>query len=138
MLEALSVEQANFIALLAKAARMQRDKLLGNVAEGDLAEEKPARGEHNPTASLGFAPLSPEAPQIAALQDAIGALSREGRAELYALACIGRGDLAARQWPDGMDEATRLEDDTVTASLVEDPDLHDHLVKGLYVSKLPS
>jgi hypothetical protein len=138
MLEALSAEQASFIALLAKSARVQRDKLLGNVAEDDLAESKPARGEHNPTGSLGFAPLSPEAPQIAALRDAIGALTREGRAELYALARIGRGDLAAGQWPDGMEEATRLQDETLTAALVEDPDLHDHLVKGLYVSKLAS
>ncbi len=138
MLQALSARQVNFIALLAKTARMQRDKLLGNIAESDLVEMKPARGVHNPTASLGFAPLSPDAPEIAALRDAIGALSWDGRAELYTLACIGRGDLAAGQWPDGIDEATRLEDDTVTASLVEDPDLHDHLVKGLYVLNPPS
>ena len=32
MLRALNKDQAHFIALLAKVARMQRDKLLGNPA----------------------------------------------------------------------------------------------------------
>ena len=136
MLEFLSAEQVDLISQLAKAARLQRDKLLGNIAEGDLAEAKSARGEHNPTASLGLDPLSSEAPQIAALRDAVGTLSREGQAELYALVRIGRGDFAARQWADAIDEAMRLDDDTLTASLLEDSDLHDHLVKGLYVSNL--
>lgn len=64
MLKALSPDRARFIALLANAARMQRDERLGNVAEKDLAEVKPARGDHNPTADLGFTPLPPDAPQI--------------------------------------------------------------------------
>lgn len=59
MLDELDVEQARFVALLARAAREQRDDLLGNVAENDLADLKAARGEHNPTAALGFDPLRP-------------------------------------------------------------------------------
>jgi hypothetical protein len=69
MLKDLTVDQARFVALLAKAARAQRDAFLGNVAEDDLAKElKPARGEHNPTAALGFEPLPPSALQTAALR----------------------------------------------------------------------
>jgi len=54
MLKALNPDQAHFVALLAKTARTQRDLFLGNIREGDLAESKAARGEHNPTAELGF------------------------------------------------------------------------------------
>jgi len=138
MLEALNPDQANFVALLAKAARMQRDELLGNVAEGDLAELKSARGEHNPTATLGFEPVSQEAPQLTALREAITGLSSAGRSELYALMRIGQGDLAAQQWHRGIVETTALGDETTTALLLEDPDLHDHLVKGLYEVGLAS
>ena len=63
MLTALNVDQARFVALLAKAARTQRDELLGNVAEADLSPIKAARGEHNPTAELGFEPLRTRASQ---------------------------------------------------------------------------
>ena len=90
-LEELEVRQAQFIAILAKAARQQRDELLGNVAEEDLGGVKPGRGEHNPTAALGFEPLSPQAPQISALRDAIASLSADARCELYALMRIGTG-----------------------------------------------
>jgi len=72
MLRELSKSQAHFIALLAKVARMQRDKLLGNVAEQNLGGTKSTRGEHNPTAVLGFEPLPPDAEQLTALREAIG------------------------------------------------------------------
>lgn len=138
MLKDLNQDQANFVALLAKAARLQRDQLLGNVAESDLAELKTARGEHNPTATLGFEPVASEAPPIRALRDAVTGLSSAGRSELYALMRIGQGQLAARQWHRGLVEAATIGDETVTALLIEDADLHDHLVKGLYEAKLAS
>ena len=69
MLKDLTVDQVHFVALLANAARAQRDALLGNVAEDDLAKElKPARGDHSPTAALGFDPLPSSASQMAALR----------------------------------------------------------------------
>jgi hypothetical protein len=138
MLKALNPDQARFIALLANAARVQRDELLGNVAEDDLADGKAARGEHNPTAALGFAPLTEDASQIKALREAIAALPSAERAELYALMRVGQGDLAIRKWYRGIAEAARLGDETVMASLLEDPDLHDHIAKGLYEAKLAS
>ncbi|NRP74850.1 hypothetical protein ILFOPFJJ_05773 [Ensifer psoraleae] len=54
MLTVLNLSKVQFIALLAKAARMERDALLGNVPEEDFAEPKPSRGDHNVLASLGM------------------------------------------------------------------------------------
>ena len=82
MLRAMNKDQAYFIALLAQVARVQRDKLLGNVAENDLGGTKSSRGAHNPTALLGFEPLPADSEQLTALREAISALAPEGRAEL--------------------------------------------------------
>jgi hypothetical protein len=138
MFEELNVDQARFIAILAKTARMQRDALLGNVRELAIGGSQPGRGEHNPTAELGFDPLSTEAPQTKALQEAVASLSESARRELYALMRIGQGQLAAQKWKRGLSDARLLGDDTIVAAIVEDPDLHDHLTKGLYEAKLAS
>jgi hypothetical protein len=132
MLEHLSADQARFIALLARAARRQRDGLLGNVAEADLDGEIPGRGEHNPVAQLGFEPLLPGMSAATALSEAVGTLSESARRELYALMRIGQGQLAARTWHRGVSEAGALGEDTVTAAILEDADLHDHIAKALY------
>jgi hypothetical protein len=132
MLRELKKEQAHFIALLAKTARIRRDKLLGNVAEEDLGGIEPVRGEHNPTASLGFEPLPPDSAQITDLRQAIASLGSAARAELYALMRVGQGDLAAQKWHRGISEAELLGETATSAALLEDADLHDHLVKGLY------
>jgi hypothetical protein len=136
MLKDLNVRQARFIALLARTARMQRDLLVGHVAEDDLDGVMPGRGEHNPTAELGFEPLPPEASQTAALREAIATLSDTARRELYTLMRIGQGDLATKKWYRGLREAEMLGEETITAAIIEDPDLHDHLTKGLYEAKL--
>ena len=139
MLKDLNVDQARFVALLANAVRAQRDALLGNVAEDDLAKElTPARGEHNPTAALGFEPLPPSASQTVALREAIATLSPMARSELYTLVRIGQGDLAAKKWHRGLSEASLLGDETIAAAIIEDPDLHDHIMKALYEAKLAS
>lgn len=138
MLAALNADQARFVALLAKAARAQRDDLLGNVAENDLAPLKAARGEHNPTAQLGFDPLRPGAPQTEALREAVATLSTQARSELYTLMRIGQGDLAANKWHRGLSEASLLGDETITGAIVENPDLHDQIMKGLYEAKTAS
>ncbi len=132
VLKALNEDQVHFVALLARAARMQRDSILAKVREASLVELLPARGERNPTAALGFDPVAREAPQITALRDALAELSPDGRSELYALMRIGQGQLGAGQLHRGITDAARLGDDTVTAAIIDDPDLHDHLKKGLY------
>lgn len=138
MLKELNVDQARFVALLAKAARTQRDELLRNTAADDIAEMKVARGEHNPTAAMGLDPLRPGASQIVALQEAVGTLSPVARSELYTLMRIGQGDLAANKWHRGVSEAAALGDETIAAAIIEDPDLHDHIMKGLYEAELIS
>ena len=138
MLKDLNVDQARFIALLAKTARMQRDAILGNVAEVDLDGVTPGRGEHNQTAELGletFATESDSSP-AAALREAIASLSPTARQELYTSMRVGQGHLAAKKWHRGLSEAAALGENTVTATVVEDADLHDHLAKGLYELKL--
>jgi hypothetical protein len=136
MLKDLNVDQARFVALLAKTARTQRDGLLGNVAEEDLGGVTPGRGEHNPTAELGFEPLPAEDSQTAALREAVTSLSETARQELYALMRIGQGHLAAKKWHRGLSEAQTLGQDAITAAIVDDADLHDHLAKGLYEANL--
>ena len=136
MLKDLNVDQARFIALLASAARAQRDALLGKVGEQALAQVRPARGEHDPTAALGFEPLPPDNLQLAALREAVTALPASARREVYALMRIGQGHLAANKWHRGLAEAETLGDHTVAAAIMEDADLHEHIAKGLYEAKL--
>ena len=117
---------------------MQRDALLGHVAERDLNGTIPGRGEHNPTAELGFEGLAAADSQMAALREAVVALLPAARQELYALMRIGQGNLAAKKWHRGLSEAELLGEDAVTAAIMDDADLHDHLTKGLYEAKLSS
>jgi len=105
MLKDLNRDQAQFVAVLAKAARAQRDAFIVRVPENDLAEIKPARGEHNPTEALGFTAFPADALQVVALREAIDTLSPAGRSELYALMRIGQGDLAGQKWHRGLVEA---------------------------------
>ncbi|MGA3304322.1 MAG: DUF3775 domain-containing protein [Methylovirgula sp.] len=134
MLKDLSVEQARFIALLARTARDERDALLRKATEGDLAGPPPARGEHNPTAELGYDPLPPDSESLKRLKSAITELTPAARVALYTLMRIGQGDLAAEKWHHGISEAALLGDATVTATVLEDADLHDHIEKGLFES----
>jgi hypothetical protein len=138
MLKDLYVDQARFIALLARTARTQRDALLGHAAERDLDGTTPGRGEHNPTAELGFDLLPAGESQTTALRDAIASLSATARQELYALMRIGQGHLAVKKWHRGLSEAEALGQDATTAAIMDDADLHDHITKGLYEAKLAS
>jgi hypothetical protein len=44
---------------------------------------------------------------------------------------VGQGDLAAQDWDRGLTDAALL-GKSAAAAVLDDPDLHDHLVKGLY------
>jgi len=134
MLNDLNVDQARFIALLAKAARAERDAMLGHGPDSNLSpkEATPTRGERNPSAELGFDPLSEQNSQLSGLRDALATLTESARSELYVLMRIGQGHLAAKKWHRGLQEAQSLGEAAVAGALIEDPDLHDHLLKGLY------
>src|SRR3989304_567507 len=114
MLKDLNVDQACFVAVLAKAARAQRDELLGNVAEDDLAGEmQPARGAHNPTSALGVDPLWPAAAQTEALREAVATLSPMARPGLATLMRIGEPDGGRKKRPQAPCEASLLGDETI-------------------------
>ena len=134
----LNVDQARFVALLAHAARAERDAMLGHGPDEDLGGTTATRGERNPTAALGFDPLPVQDSLLRALRDALGALTVTARSELYVLMRIGQGHLAAQKWHWGIEEAQSLGDTTVTGALIEDTDLHDHISKGLYEADLGS
>lgn len=70
------------------------------------------------------------------MREAVASLSPTARAELYTLMRIGQRDLAAQKWHRGMSEAAMLGDATVVGAMLEDVDLHDHLMKGLYEADL--
>jgi hypothetical protein len=132
MLRQLTEDEAHRIAALAKAARDARDAMLEDIPDEDLGEPPVARGEHNPMASLGFDPLPPDDPTIAALRRAVVALSPGAQLELFVLMRMGQGDLAILDWDRGLSEAERLGEETVTAAILEDSDLHNHVAKGIY------
>ena len=136
MLKHLNLDQAHFIGKLADAARTERDVHLGRIREGALAQPKPARGEHNPTAALAFETLPASDLQLSALQEAVTSLSASARQEVYTLMRIGQGHLAAKKWHRGMADAERLGDVTITAAILDDPDLHHHIEKALYETGL--
>jgi hypothetical protein len=132
MLQQLAEEQARQIASLAKTVRETRDALLDNVHDEDLKEPPAARGEHNPTATFALDPLPPDDPAVAALHQALSALQPGARSELFVLMRMGQGDFGITDWEQGLSEAELLGDETVTATMIEDLDLHDHITKALY------
>jgi len=132
MLKNLTRDQVLFIALLAETARQERDSFLGNVAERSFGGTEPARGEHNPTAELGYEPLPRKDEQLGHLSAAIDALEPSARLELFALMRIGQGDFAAAKWHRALSDGELLGNAALIAALMEDIDLHDHLQKGLF------
>ena len=49
---------------------------------------------------------------------------------------VGQGHLGAKNWDRGISETELIGDEAITASLTEDVDLHNHLLKGLYELKI--
>jgi len=72
------------------------------------------------------------APEYLALRDAVAGLPRDIREKLWAVAETGRGQFAIMNWEIAVAEASGLSDAAIAARLLEDPDLHDVLRKGLY------
>ncbi len=131
MLEELTVDQARRVAGLAQAARQVRDRSLSELGEQQLGEPEPARGEHNPAGTAGLEPLPVDHPKRLALQRAIAELSAEARWELQALMWLGQGEYAAKDWTDAVAAASSAADASIEA-MIDQPDLHDLIMKGLY------
>jgi hypothetical protein len=134
MLTRLGAEHAKNIAALAIAAREARDREL-RVRPQSLDELEPARGEHNPFASLGLDPLSPDDPAVAALRDAIARLPIAPQHELRTLDWIGRGDYSGKDWSRAFDISQNALASPID-ELLGEADLHENLMKALYELKL--
>lgn len=136
MLDRLGAEYAKTIATLAVAARQARDQML-RVRPRSLDELEPARGEHNPFATLGLDPASADHPALTALRDAIARLPIAAQHELRALDWIGRGEYSAKDWSRAHD-ASQSSPASPIEELIGEADLHENLMKALYELKLSS
>jgi hypothetical protein len=132
MLEKINVAEVKHIAEMARAARDARDQMLDKVRDEDLGEPKPARGEHNPAGGLGLDPLPQDHPVRAALREAITSLTPSARAELQALLSVGQGDYAVKDWEQAVADASTVRDEVTIGTLIDEADLHQCLMKGLY------
>ncbi|HBK04465.1 MAG TPA: hypothetical protein DDZ81_01240 [Acetobacteraceae bacterium] len=132
MLNELDVLEARHIADLALDARKVRDRLLEKVREADLGEPKPIRGEHNPAANVELTDVLASEPEFVALNQAIARLPRDMREKIWLVMRVGFGDLGISDWDSAVNAASALTDDDLAVNLAGDPDLHDHLRKGLY------
>lgn len=128
----LDVLEVRRIAELALEARKVRDRLLEKVPDSDLGEPKPARGEHNPAANLVLNGVLAGKAEFVALREAIAALPRDVREKLWVVMRIGSGDSAILDWDDVLAAASALADGELVGNMVEEPDLHHCLRKGLY------
>lgn len=135
MLERVAAEEVKRIAGLAKAAREARDLMLEKIPDEALGQPAPARGEHNPMATLGLDPLPTEHPARRALSEAIDGLPLETRRELLALMWVGRNDFGATEWDRAMAAATSAFEITAE-TIMEEADLSTFLLKGLFEMKL--
>lgn len=136
MLQKISVAEVKHVAEMAKVVRTARDEMLVGIPEEDLGEPQPARGQHIPSARLGFDPLEPDHPARRALREAIASLRLSARRELRALAWMGRGDYAAKDFERAVADASASDGDTTTGALLDQADLHNLLMKGLYELEL--
>lgn len=132
MLNEQDLLEIRHIADLALDARKVRDRLLEKVREADLGEPQPVRGEHNPAANVELTSVLAAEPEFVALTRAIARLPRHIREKIWLVMRIGSGDLGLSDWDSGANAAPALTDEDLAMNLVGDPDLHDHLRKGLY------
>ena len=128
ILHEIEILEARRLAELAAAAREARSRILTPVAEAELGEPPPARGEHNPGSALAFA----EGSAYRVLREAIEGLPVDIRRKLWALMRTGSGDYAKGDWAEALTAADNLSDESMVGDLAEEVDLHDKLMKGLY------
>ena len=140
MLHELEVLETRRIADLALDVRKLRRRTAGESSKSQISV---SRGRTRRTQSRRRVPLNSvlEArPEFVAPQEAIVALPREIREKLWVVARIGRGDGTAADWEQTICLASLLTDGALAVDLLDEPDLHDYLSKGLYelgAAKLP-
>lgn len=132
MLYEIEILEARRIAALSAAAREARDWEMSPLREAELGEMRPARGEHHAAGALGFEATPEEEPARRALREAVEGLPDDIRRKLWALMRTGTGDYARQDWDEAMAAAEAMSGQGLVSDLLEDVDLHDKLMKGLY------
>jgi len=131
MLEGLALVQVRALADKAQAVRGAAERLLHGVRDAEVGEPKPARRRPDQGPAIRLDLLAESDPHRRAFVESLSALPPLARRELWALVLIGRGDYGLGEWEQAMSEANRLSD--IDASFfIEQPDLHEHLMKGVY------
>ena len=133
MLYELEVLEARHIADLAQDACSARDRVLKRIRATNVQEPRAARGAHTAGARAVFDAAMAALPEQVALRHAIASLPRDIQEKLWATALVGRGEGAISGWNESLRSAGQLSDEALAADLVDDPNLHDCLRKGLYV-----
>jgi len=137
MLTHLNVDQVRTVMRLSARAEAAGDRLVNRATQVDLADggtlasarDEQVQANADLTEALRESELTGPVQTLDAM---IARMSREACRELYAIALIGRGDYAARQWDDALAEAESRSDDTQPRALADMESLSAFLAKGLY------
>ena len=70
------------------------------------------------------------------MREAVTALPSSARWELRALMWVGKGDYASKDLERAVADASTAQDDVTIGALMDQADLHEYLMKGLYELKL--
>jgi hypothetical protein len=143
MLTYTSVEEVRAIIARSEAAAEQGDRLVDRMYKADLlpAGDKqhtvhPAQRDEAELADLAPLGASTMAEPLQRLQARLEGMSAEARREVQAIAMIGAGEFAAREWDAALTAAESRQTEAEPRAMAEDPDLAPHLAKGLYLLKL--
>lgn len=140
MLTNIRVEDVRAIIRQSEAAAERGDRLVDRMYKADLlpAGDKVQPASRNEQELDDLAPLGATtmAAPLLRLQSSLGALSAEARRELQAIALIGAGEFAAREWDTALLAAESRQTEDEPRAMTKDADLAPHLAKGLYLLKL--
>lgn len=143
MLTYTSVEEVRAIIARSEAAAEQGDRLVDRMYKADLlpAGDKqhtvhPAQRDEAELADLAPLGASTMAEPLQRLQARLEGMSAEARREVQAIAMIGAGEFAAREWDAALTATESRQTADEPRAMAEDPNLAPHLAKGLYLLKL--
>lgn len=132
LLHEIEVLEARRIADLALDLEQVRNGLLEEIREADLFQPRAARGPQDAAGNLALEDVLAAKPEFIALRAALAGLPRGILEKLAALVRIGRGDAGITGWEDTLEAAAVPKTDEIIATLLEEPNLHGYLRKGLY------
>jgi hypothetical protein len=143
MLTHISVDDVRSFIRMSETAADRADRLTDRMYKADLfpsdeteQQAHPARREATELEDLSALGATTMAEPLERLERTLAHLSPEARRELHAVALIGRGDYAAREWDDALTAAESRQTEGEPRELAEDPEFGRHLAKGLYLLKL--